>query len=446
MSDTASYPTTPPLDVPGGWHSADLLVPLGEISALKGIYDWVVIGGGITGIAAATRLGKIAPDDSVLLVDARPIGWGASGRNSGFLLDLPHKFDLETRDRERLNKIMHLNRFAIDGLREHTEALGIDCDWSDVGKLQGAVKKRGTGMMRGYIEMLDWLGVDHEVYDRDQCDALMGTSHYHAAVFTPGSVLVDPMNMVRGLAVNLPANVTLADDCPVIKFDSANGGYALTLKPSEGETDVIAKKVILATDPYTSQFGALKGRILPTITFASITRPLSKNERARYRGKLNWGLTPADAAGTTLRMTAEGRILIRNHYAAAPKFKATDHDLGFAREAHRKGIDTRWPELENLPITATWGGVVSLSGNHQTYFGEVADGLYASSCYNGVGLTRGWTAGQLLADLANGKDSKQLDYIQDVSGMPNRLPPDPFLSVGANSRLKLAQWQAGAEV
>jgi glycine/D-amino acid oxidase-like deaminating enzyme len=225
------------------------------------------------------------------------------------------------------------------------------------------------------------------------------------------------MNMVRGLANNLPENVTLADDTPVVEFGPVREGYVVRLhRAKDDEPEVLAKKVILAADPYTSQFGVMKGRILPTITFASITRPLSEKERATYRGRLNWGLTPADAAGTTLRMTSDGRLLIRNHYAAAPRFQASNYDMGIARRAHREGIDKRWPALANLPIAATWGGVVSLSGNHQTYFGEVADGLYSSHCYNGVGLARGWSAGQLLVDLAAGQDSQALRDIQAVSG------------------------------
>lgn len=447
MPDKSRTPVTPPLDMPTGWHSADVLVPLGSEKPLRSRYDWLIVGAGITGLGAATRLGEVAADDTVLLVDARPVGWGASGRNSGFLLDLPHKFDLESRDRNRLARIMNLNRLAIDGLRERVHANNIRCDWSEVGKFQGAVRERGTGMLRTYVEALDWLKQPYEVHDREACAEIMGTAYCAAAVFTPGSVLVDPLHLVRGLARVLPANVTLADDTPVIRFRRDRAGFVVRLRHPDGsETEVEAKRVILGTDPYTGQFGYMKSQIVPAITFASITRPLSAGERRRFKGQLNWGLTPADAAGTTLRMTADGRLLIRNHYAAAPRFQAEDQDLAIARRAHREGIDKRWPELANLPISATWGGVVSLSGNHATFFGAVGDNIWSSNCYNGVGMTRGWISGRLLADLATGRGSAALEDIQAVSGIPNRLPPDPFLSIGANARLTLAIWQAKAEI
>lgn len=443
----AVSPAIPPLDTPSGWHTVEELVPLSNASAIPRKVEWLVIGGGITGIAAAARLGARVPHDRVLLVDARPIGWGASGRNSGFLLDLPHKFDLDTRDRTRLNKIMGLNRMAIDDLKENVIRFEIACDWAEVGKLHGAVSKRGEAMLKKYTEALEWLGVPYDLLDRDASAAIMGTSYYSTSAFTPGTVLIDPVYLVRGLAKHLPENVTLLDDTPVVNFARDGAGFSARLRSKTGEEFTIsAKKVILATDPYTGQFGYMKSQIAPSITFASITRPLTTEERLRYSGQFNWGLTPADAAGTTLRMTVDGRLLIRNHYAAAPNFQADDQDLNYARRAHRKGIDKRWPALANIPIAATWGGVVSLSGNHQTFFGNIDENIYSSNCYNGVGMTRGWMAGKLLADFATGHRSQSLDDIVAVSGRPNRLPPEPLLSTGVNARLRLAKWQSSAEV
>lgn len=425
----------------------DELVPVDETSQIEDSYDWLVVGAGITGLSAAMRLGELAPQDRALLVDARPVGWGASGRNSGFLLDLPHKFDLDHPDAARLDRIMRLNRGAIDSLKAQVDSFGIACDWSPVGKLQGAVKKRGTGMMARFCEALDKIGQRYEVLGRDGCAEIMGTDYYAGAVFTPGSVLVDPLLLVRGLARNLPENVTLRDDAAVVEFSEGNGGFTVKLRVSGGETRVVtARRVILATDPYTSEFGYMKNRILPTITYASITRPMTAQERSRYTGQMNWGLTPADAGGTTLRMTADGRLLIRNHYGHAPKYKADGAFLARIAEAHKAGLDKRFPQLSDMPITSTWGGVVSLSRNHATFFGEMAPGVFSANCYNGVGMTRGASSGRLLVDLAVGHKSQALDDILSVSGRPSILPPDPFLSVGVSGRMKLVEWESRSEI
>lgn len=447
MAYASQTPVIPPLDRPTGWRPADEIVPINEVSEIGGQYDWLVVGAGITGLSAAHRLGELVPQDLVLLVDARPVGWGASGRNSGFLLDLPHKFDLDHPDAARLRKIMELNRSAILVLHEQTERLGIDCDWSPVGKLQGAVRERGTGMMRKFCEALDKIGEPYEVLDRQGCAAIMGTEYYAGAVFTPGAVLLDPFLLVRGLARRLPENVTLRDDAAVVEFSEQDGGFAAGLRLADGSTvSVSAKKVILGTDPYTPEFGYMKDRILPTITYASITRALTPAERNRYTGKMNWGLTPADAGGTTLRMTSDGRLLIRNHYGFAPNYRASSRDLGKVAEAHREGLDKRFPALANVPITSTWGGVVSLSRNHATFFGEMAPGVYSANCYNGVGMTRGTSSGRLLVDLALGKSSQALENIIAVSGQPSTIPPDPFRSLGVSGRMKLVEWESRSEI
>ena len=440
-------PKVPPLDRPSGWRPADEITPVSDEASIGQHYDWLVVGAGITGLSAVHRLGELVAQDSVLLVDARPVGWGASGRNSGFLLDLPHKFDLDHPDAARLHKVMQLNRGAIDVLHAQSERLGIDCDWSPVGKLQGAVKKRGTGMMRKFCEALDKIGERYEVLDRQGCAEIMGTEYYAGAIFTPGTVLVDPFLLVRGLARQLPDNVTLRDDAAVVEFAAANGGFSAMLKLSDGDTvPVTANRVILATDPYTPEFGYMKDRILPTITYASITRALTPAERKRYTGTMNWGLTPADAGGTTLRMTSDGRLLIRNHYGYAPNYKATARDLAKVAEAHREGLDNRFQNLSNVPITSTWGGVVSLSRNHATYFGEMAPGVFSANCYNGVGMTRGTSSGRLLVDLALGRRSQALEDIIEVSGQPSTIPPDPFRSLGVSGRMKLVEWESRSEI
>src|SRR5262245_5315277 len=90
-------------DTPSGWVPRDQLGLISQSLPLdpRSSFDWVVVGAGFTGLAAARRLGELHPDESVALIDAMPVGWGASGRNSGFIIDLPHKFDLDNLDGDR---------------------------------------------------------------------------------------------------------------------------------------------------------------------------------------------------------------------------------------------------------------------------------------------------------------------------------------------------------
>lgn len=447
MVDQMYEPMIPPLDIPTGWRHVEDVLPLGENTKISSQYDWLIVGAGITGISAARRLGALRGQDRILLVDAHPVGWGTSGRNSGFLIDLPHKFDFDRPDPDRLSRVIRLNRMAISELAMAVENHDINCDWSAVGKLQCAVQQRGIVMLQKFCEALNSVNEPYEVLEREACREIIGTDYYARAVYTKGSILLDPCALVRGLASHLPENVSLCDTVAVTEFGSLDHGFRTLLRDSSGDTQAVtSRKVILATNPWTSGFGYMTDRILPMMTFASITRALTATERKRYKGRMNWGLTPVDAAGTTLRMTADGRLMIRNHYAYAPKFKAEDKAILKVREAHRKGIDKRFPQLAHVPFSATWGGVVSLSRNHETFFGEIGEGVYSANCYNGVGMTRGAISGKLLADLATGQSSSELEDIISVSGMPSKLPPRLALATGLNIRMRIAKWQSREEI
>lgn len=133
-----------------GWYAA-----LPQQPACKRLHgeqraDYAVIGAGFAGVAAARRLGELLPDKRIILVDAQRVGQGASGRNSGFVIDLPHKFALEHPDPAHKQRLLSLNRAAIAQLQGLIERHGIDCQWSHAGKYQGAVGQRGLAYLQHF--------------------------------------------------------------------------------------------------------------------------------------------------------------------------------------------------------------------------------------------------------------------------------------------------------
>ncbi|TDB01193.1 FAD-binding oxidoreductase [Halomonas marinisediminis] len=94
----------------------------------------MVIGAGFIGLAPARRLAELRPGDRVVLLEALRVGLGASGRNTGFVIDLPHKRNLEGDDLERKQKMLSLNCAAIDDLEALVTLHGVDCGWSRAGK------------------------------------------------------------------------------------------------------------------------------------------------------------------------------------------------------------------------------------------------------------------------------------------------------------------------
>ncbi|WP_273857016.1 NAD(P)/FAD-dependent oxidoreductase [Photobacterium sp. GSS17] len=427
-----------------GWYQALPPTPMkpqliGEVST-----DYVVLGAGFAGLAMARRLAEHSPYARILLIDAQRIGQGASGRNSGFVIDLPHKFALEHPNPEHKQKLLSLNRSAISQLSKLVKQYSIDCQWSAVGKYQGAVGSRGEAYLDHFEHLMKDLGEPFEHVDGAELAKVLGTNYYSRAIYTPGGYLMQPAALVRGLGESLPENIEVFENSPIRRLYKENGHWVL-----QGDHGVVkTPELLLGTSIFTREFGYLKNRLLPVMTFASWTRPLTDEEMQRYGGQLNWGLTPADHAGTTLRMTADRRILIRNTYKHVPKYGASvsDRVKQQIQNDHRQVFLARYPELEDVPFTHTWGGVYAISRNFTNFFGQLDDGVYASACDNGVGAAWGTISGTLLADLVAGESSSALKDIQQVTGMPSLNPPEPFLGMGVKSRIQLAKWQSRSEL
>lgn len=407
--------------------------------------DYVVIGAGFAGLAAARRLAEHMPQARILLVDAQRVGYGASGRNSGFVIDLPHKFALEHPDPQHKQRLLGLNRAAIDQLQTLIGRHAIDCQWSHAGKYQGAVGERGLAYLDHFEKLLADLGEPYRQVERQELAGVLGTDYYSRAIFTPGCYLMQPAALVRGLGASLPQNVEVLEESPIQRLEKDAGGNWI-LHGKEGL--IRTPKVLLGTSIFTQEFGYLRNRLLPVMTFASWTRPLTDAEMASVGVQADWGLTPADHAGTTVRMTQDRRLIIRNTYKHVPRYGRSINDSirQKVREDHCAAFHARYPQLAHVPFTHTWGGVYAISRNFTNFFGKLDEGVFATACDNGVGAAWGTISGTLLADKVVGADSQRLDDIQSVTGMPSRNPPEPFLGLGVRSRIRWAAWNSRSEL
>ncbi|MBI6925340.1 MULTISPECIES: FAD-binding oxidoreductase [Pseudomonas] len=402
---------------------------------------WVVVGAGFTGLAAARQLALNFPDDQVVLLEAQEVGFGSSGRNAGFAIDLPHDIGADDYigDIAIARTTLKLNLSGQSFLKELVERYQIDCQMKHCGKYQAAVEPRGIAVLDAYRRGLDKLDQPYEMIDADQLPAHIGTHFYRKALFTPGTSLIQPSALVKGLADNLPPNVTLYEQTPITDIEY---GAKTVLKHANGS--ITADKLVLTTNAFGMSFGFLKGRMLPVFTYASLTRPMTDEEQARLGGKPYWGVIPADPFGTTVRRTPDNRLLIRNSFSYNPDGRANRKYLERFKVRHRDAFERRFPMLPNMPFEYTWGGALAMSRNHMGYFGELAPHVYGALCCNGLGVTRGTATGKLLADWLAGEKNELIDFVRQAPG-PCANPPAPMVSLGLNLNLKWGQYRAGKE-
>jgi glycine/D-amino acid oxidase-like deaminating enzyme len=351
-----------------------------------------VIGAGYTGLAAARRLAEHFPHDEVILIEAQEVGYGTAGRNAGFAIDLPHDIGAEDYigDIEIAKTTLKLNLLGQSLLQTQVKTHGIDCHMRSSGKYQGAVENRGIAVLEAYQRGLDKLGQDYQVISEQDLPNHIGTSFYKKALFTPGTILLQPSALVKGLADSLPSNVTLYENTAITEVEY---GDKAVLKHENGL--IIVDKLILANNAFGQRFGfsQIQRTMLPVFLYASMTRPLSETEQAQLGGKDFWGVIPSDPFGSTVRRTHDHRILMRNSFSFNPNGQPKPHCLKRFLQRHEQSFKNRFPMLPAVDFEYTWSGSLALSQNHKGFFGQLAPNVFGALCCNGLGITRGTVNG-----------------------------------------------------
>ncbi|MDG1864170.1 MAG: FAD-binding oxidoreductase [Yoonia sp.] len=430
---------------PAAWN-AILPVRAGEPS-LEGkiTADWLIIGAGFAGLSAARRLRQLHPQDRIVVLEARELASGPAGRNSGFMIDLPHNLSSSdyggVLDRDAAQTAE--NRFAIAFAQQaaveyamHPEAIVAS------GKINAAATAKGHEHNINYAAHLTAMREPHEIYDAAQMREITGTCYYQSGLYTPGTAMLQPAQYIRGLAGGLACDrVEIYENSPVISL--AKGWIAKTPKGQ-----VTAPKVILAVNGHAESFGHFTGRLMHVFTYASMTRALTDDEQHKLGGAWVWGATPADPLGTTVRKidgVGGARVIIRNRFTLDPNMKVSTRRIASVGRDHDKAFAARFPMLDTVGMEFRWGGRLCLSRNNVPAFGELESGLYAACCQNGLGTAKGTLHGILAAEQASGLQTNMLVQVMSQDP-PVKLPPKPLTWLGANAVMRWGEWRAGAEM
>ena len=297
---------------PGWFHTSQKRIPKpGLVGDAKA--PWVVIGGGFAGLAAARRLALNFPNDQVILVEAQQVGFGTSGRNAGFLIDVPHNISAPDYigDKTVARNILNLNQTGQRILKDLVEEHNItDAHMRHSGKYQAAVEDSVMAVLDAYRGGLEALGEKCKIIEGSALKDIFGTSFYRKALYTPGTILVQPSGLVKGLADTLPENVTLYEDTAITAIE-----YEPQIVLHHATGRITADKLILGNNAFGTHFGFGPRTIFPIFTYGSLPRPLTQSEQASIGGEDFWGIIPADPFGTTSRRTHDNRILIRNSFS-----------------------------------------------------------------------------------------------------------------------------------
>ena len=426
-----------------------ILGPQGPSRPLDGklTADFVVIGAGFAGLSAARRLTELEPGAKIVVLEAGRIAEGAAGRNSGFMIDLPHEPTSEDYAGAGDDRAMiGLNRTAIAFARAAVDEYGIDPNYFDpAGKVNGAASAAAEAHNRSYASHLTSLGEKSERLDQQQMFELTGSRHYLSGLYTPGTVMLQPAGYIRGLAAGLVARgVIVFEDSAVTGFSQEGDHWRV----ATAKGSVSTPRVILTVNGHLESFGVERGRLMQLFLYAVMTPELDRAALDRLGGRPRWGITPSDPMGTTVRRidTDQGgnRIVTRTCATLRPNTVPRQADLSRAAKVMRRKFDERFPQLAGMRMEHAWAGHLCLTLNGVAVMREIERGVYSGCVQNGLGTARGTLTGIGAAELASGQTSAITDHFTQEA-RPKRLPPRPFQEIGANAVLRWKEWRAAKE-
>jgi glycine/D-amino acid oxidase-like deaminating enzyme len=376
--------------------------------------DWLIVGAGYTGLSAARKLSELHPNQKIIIVDAQLAGEGASGRNSGYLVDTTLN-DGFTSNKEISNykKKIDIYELGINAVKKFIKEHQVDCDWNEAGKYFASSKKEDKKILINFSNTLSKLGFRYNLFDKQELNKKLGTSFYDVALYTKGGILLHPGKLVRAMIDSLSNNVELYEKSQLLKWEKNSDTIYCTFE----DNNIITKKIIFCTNGFLKSLGIKKDYNFPITLTASMTRPLSDNEFKSIGEPKEWGVLPVRPMGATIRMTKDRRILIRNTAEIYNPFKMSNHELKKRSINQKIGIKKRFPSLAEDIIHSTWSGIVSRTRNSSQIFNKIDKNIFAAGSYNGSGIGVGTLFGEQIALKASNESTNEINIIEKKTSL-----------------------------
>ncbi len=356
--------------------------------------DVVIIGGGYTGLSAARTLARLGLEVTVL--EQHIVGWGASGRNGGFILP-GYKPEMEELER-RLGpeRAAGMFRLTLDAI-EHVAALirdeRIDCNFVRCGAVTLAAKPGHMAALEASARFLhERLGYQTELLGRTEIGREIDSRRYHGALVDPGACAVHPARYVRGMAASAARNgARIQENVPVLRVRRAKGGFEIITR----DAAIRAREVLAATNGYTPRaLSSLRRRVVPIGSYQIATAPLSPElaQRLVPRGRV---FSDTKHLLYYFRLSPDHRMVFGGRASFTP--------TGIARIAAilRAGMREVFPQLSTVDTEFAWSGKVAYPLDHLPHVGRL-DGVHYSMGYCGHGVALATYLGHRMAEVIAG--------------------------------------------
>jgi glycine/D-amino acid oxidase-like deaminating enzyme len=382
--------------------------------------DVCIVGGGYTGLWTAYYLAGLRPGTRIVVLEAAFAGYGASGRNGGWVTaELPGsraRYARATRGETGVRALEAALRATVDEVGRICMTESIACDFVKGGRLSVATTQSQLARLReGLTGLREW-GDGDDVYQflsRDETRERVNVAGALGSLYAPASARIQPAALAAGIAAAAERRgVEIYEATPVSLIEpaalSAGGETGAVARTKFG--DVHARSVLRCTEGYTAGLPGLRRALLPMNSHMLVTEPLSP---AAWE-EIGWAgcETLADEAHAYMyaQRTADGRIALGGRGVPYRFASATDH-LGETDPstvaALSQVLHRMFPATAGVRIEHAWCGVLGVPRDWcatVTYHSE--SGLGWAGGYTGTGVAAANLAGRTLAHLVTGEPSE----------------------------------------
>ncbi len=366
--------------------------------------DVCIIGAGFTGISAAIELA--ARGISVIVLEAVRVGFGASGRNGGQIVN-GYSRDLDViAKRYGQAAGQAIGGMALEGgniIRERVDTYKIDCNLINGGLFTAFTEKQMAGL-RHHRDV--WASFGHhsmEMVDRAGLAKHVVTNRYVGGLIDHLGGHIHPLNLVQGEAAAAESlGARIFENSAAIAVDA---GAAPSVKTAGGE--VRCKTILVCGNAYLGELlPEISSRIMPVTTQIIATEPLGA-EAARLLPS-NVCVEDANYVLDYYRRSVDGRIL----YGGGIVYGGTDSDSIKSRIL--PNMLKTFPGLKEAKIDYAWSGNFALTLTRFPQMGRLGPNMLFSHGCSGHGVTTTHLLGRLLAEAASG----QPERFDIIAGLP----------------------------
>jgi glycine/D-amino acid oxidase-like deaminating enzyme len=396
--------------------------------------DVCVVGGGFTGLWTAYELLRAAPDLRVVVLEAEYVGFGASGRNGGWVLGRVSGNARAWRRRggdSAPRAMAQAIRDTVGEVGQVVEREQIACDWRQGGSLTVAQNEAQLARLERELGREgEWAQGDFAVRLLSGAELAQRVAVHEGvgALYTPYCARVQPARLAAGLAA-------AAERRGAVIYERSRVVQATGHSAQTASGSVRARYVVLATEGYTANFPQRHRRLLPLNSAMIVTEPLAPELWSALGWEGAETLLDGSHFYTYSQRTADGRVAIGGRGVPYRFGSRTDREDPVPERTVaqlRERLAPPLPQLREVPVARAWHGVLGVARDWCPSVGlDRASGLAYAGGYAGEGVAASNLAGRTLRDLILGQDT-ELTRLPWVGKPARNWEPEPLRFVGAH--------------